>query len=72
MNYQRKASAKAKHPLRAEPALRPSYEEINLQNPKKEPLTPSVLKSFDGFVGLSAEEAENVCRTSLLFAQILL
>lgn len=51
---------------------RPSYEDIELINPKKVPLTPEVLRTFEGFGNTSAEEAENICRTSFEFAYILL
>lgn len=72
MKTQSKAVQKSENPLTLVTKTRPSYEDISLVNPKKEALTPAVLKSFEGFVGLSDEEAENICRTSLLFAQVLL
>lgn len=52
--------------------LQPSYEDIQLINPKKEPLTPQFLKTFEGFQDISDEQAQSICVTSLLFAQILL
>ncbi|MGZ3912374.1 MAG: hypothetical protein ACXVB3_01495 [Flavisolibacter sp.] len=58
--------------LRLLPETKPSYEDITLINPKKELLTPSLLRSFDGFGSITDEEAENICRTSHLFAQVLL
>ncbi|MDQ3844416.1 MAG: hypothetical protein M3342_10440, partial [Bacteroidota bacterium] len=49
-----------------------TYEDIQLINPKKQPLTPAVLRTFEGFETTSEEEVENICRTSLVFAQVLL
>ena len=72
MENQNNAVRKGKNPLTLVPKTRPSYEDIALVNPKKEPLTPAILKTFEGFAGISDEEAENICRTSLLFAQVLL
>jgi hypothetical protein len=54
------------------PKTTPSYENIELLNPKKVPLTPEVLRTFEGFEHTSDEEAENICRTSFEFACILL
>ena len=51
---------------------RPSYEDIELINLKKIPLTPEVLKTFEGFEHTSDEEAQNICSTSFEFAYILL
>lgn len=72
MKKQNKAAQKGENPLSVVPKTRPSYEDITLVNPKKEPLTPAVLKTFEGFAGISDGEAENICRISLLFAQVLL
>ena len=72
MKNQTKAVRKSKNPLTLVPKTRPSYEDIILVNPKKEALTPAVLRTFEGFAVISDEEAENICRTSLLFAQVLL
>ena len=72
MKNQSKAVPKSENPLMLVSKSRPSYEDIPLVNPQKEPLTPVILKTFKGFAGISDEEAENVCRTSLLFAQVLL
>ena len=72
MKNQSKAVRKSENPLTLVPKTRPSYEDISLVNPKKEALTPAVLRTFKGFAGISDVEAENICRTSLLFAQVLL
>lgn len=72
MKNQSKAAQKGENPLSVVRKTRPTYEDIPLVNPKKEPLTPAVLRTFEGFAGISDEEAENICRTSLLFAQVLL
>ena len=72
MKNQSKGVQKPENPLTLVLKTRPSYEDISLVNPKKEALTPAVLRSFEGFAGISDDEAENICRTSLLFAQVLL
>ena len=72
MKNQSKAVRKSENPLTLMSKTRPSYEDITLVNPKKEALTPAVLKTFQGFASISDEEAENICRTTLLFAQVLL
>lgn len=72
MKNQSKGVRKSENPLILVPKTRPSYEDISLINPKKEALTPAILKTFEGFDAISDEEAENICRTSLLFAQVLL
>ena len=72
MKNQSKAVREDENPLTLVPKTRPSYEDIALFNPKKEALTSAVLRTFEGFAGISDEEAENICRTSLLFAQVLL
>ena len=72
MNQPKKATLAGRNPLHVVPPIRPSYEDIPLINPKKQPLTPIVLRTFEGFESISEEEAENICRTSLLFAQMLL
>ena len=72
MKNQNKAVRKGENPLTLVPKTRPSYEDISLANPKKDALTPAVLRTFKSFAGISDEEAENICRTSLLFAQFLL
>jgi hypothetical protein len=72
MKNQNKAIRKGENPLTLVPKTRPSYEDISLVNPKKEALTPTMLRTFEGFAGISDEEAKNICRTSLLFAQVLL
>src|SRR5687768_9360488 len=72
MKNQSKAVRKGENPLTLVTKKRPSYEKISLLNPKKDALTPAVLRTFEGFAGISDEEAENICRTSLLFAQVLL
>lgn len=72
MKSQNKAVRKGENPLTLVPKRRLSYEDISIVNPKKEALTPAILRTFDGFAGISDEEAENICRISLLFAQVLL
>lgn len=72
MKNQSKAAQKGENPLSVVRKTRPSSKDIPLVNPKKEPLTPAILRTFEGFAGISDEEAENICRTSLLFAQVLL
>ncbi|WP_121355968.1 hypothetical protein [Flavisolibacter nicotianae] len=72
MKKQSQAEWKGENPLSVVPKTRPSYEDIPLVNPKKEPLTPAVLRTFKGFDAISYEEAEKICRTSLLLAQVLL
>lgn len=72
MKKQYKADWKGENPLSVVPKTRPSYEDIPLVNPKKEALTPAVLRTFESFAGISDEEADNICKTSLLFAQVLL
>lgn len=51
---------------------RPSHEDIQLINPNKEALKPSILRTFEGFTDIAEEEAQSICVTSLCFAQILL
>ena len=72
MKNQSKTVRKGENLLTLVPKSRPSYEDITLVNPKKEALTPAVLRTFEGFDAISDEEADNICRTSLLFAQVLL
>lgn len=72
MKNQCKAVRKGENPLTLVPKTSPSHEEISLINPRKEALTPALLRTFEGFAGISNEEAENICRISLLFAQVLL
>lgn len=72
MKNQSKAAQEGENPLSVVRKTRPTYEDIPHVNPKKEPLTPAVLRTFEGFAVISDEEAENICRTSLLFAQVLL
>lgn len=72
MKTEKKPAIEQQNPLRLVPKTRPSYEAIPLVNPKKEALTPTVLRSFEGFESVSDEEAESICRTSLFLAQILL
>jgi hypothetical protein len=72
MKNQSKAAQKGENSLSVVRKTRPTYEDIPLVNPKKEALTPAILRTFEGFEGISDEEAENICRTSLLFAQVLL
>ena len=72
MKNQSKAVRKGENPLTLVPKTSPSHEEISLINPRKEALTPTVLRTFENFAGISDEEADNICRTSLLFAQVLL
>lgn len=72
MKNQNKAVRKRENQAKLLPKSIQSYEDITLINPKKEPHTPSILRSFEGFQAISEEEAENICRTSLLFAQVLL
>lgn len=72
MKNQSKAIREGENPLTLVPKTRPSYEDIALVNPKKEALRPAILRTFEGFTGISDEEADNICRTSLLFAQVLL
>lgn len=40
--------------------------------PKREPLTPALLKSFPGYEGLSDREAEEKCASIQAFARLLL
>ena len=72
MKNQNKASRNGENSKSILPKMMPYHENITLINPKKEPLTPAVLKTFERFENISDEEAENICRTSLLFAQVLL
>jgi len=72
MKNQSKVDRKSKNSLTLVPKTRPSYEDLTLVNPKKEALTAAVLRTFEGFANISDAEAENICRTSLLFAQVLL
>lgn len=72
MKDQNKTLPKGENPLTVVPKIRPPYKDIALVNPKKKALTPAILRSFEGFGNISEEEAENICRTSLLFAQVLL
>ena len=72
MKNQNKAVRKGENPLTRVPKTRPCYEDITLVNPKKEVLTPAILKTIEGFADISDEEVENIRRTSLLFAQVLL
>lgn len=72
MKTEKKTAIGQQNALRVVSKTRPSYEDISLTNPRKEALTPTILRSFEGFEAVSDEEAENVCRTSLLLAQILL
>ncbi|GAA4756236.1 hypothetical protein [Flavisolibacter ginsenosidimutans] len=67
-----KSAAQKEHSLSVIPKTRPSYEDVELINLKKVPLTPEVLRSFEGFEHTSDEEAENICHTSSQFAYILL
>ncbi len=43
-----------------------------LLKPKREPLTPALLKSFPGYEGLSDREAEEKCASIQAFARLLL
>lgn len=72
MKKQTKAVLTGSSPLTLVPKTRPSYEDITLVNPAKESLTPAILKNWEGFEATSDEEAQNICSTSLLFAQLLL
>jgi hypothetical protein len=72
MKKQPKSAARKELSKSIIPKARPSYEDIELINPKKVPLTPEVLRTFEGFEHTSDEEAENICRTSFEFAYILL
>ena len=72
MKKQPKSDVQNARPLSLIPKTKPSYEDIKLINPKKVPLTPEVLRTFEGFEYTSDEEAENICPTSFDFAYILL
>lgn len=72
MRKQPKSAVQNENSLSVIPKKRPSYEDIELINPKKEPLTPEVLKTFEGFEHTSDEEAQNICHTSFEFAYLLL
>jgi hypothetical protein len=72
MKKQAKTAVQNENSLSVIPKARPSYEDIELINPKKIPLTPDVLRTFEGFGQASDEEAQNICRTSFEFAYILL
>ncbi|GAA4733688.1 hypothetical protein [Flavisolibacter ginsenosidimutans] len=67
-----KKCAVCENALTIAPTVRPSYEDVELINPKKVPLTPAILRSFDGFEKVTDEEAENICKTSAAFAMLLL
>lgn len=43
-----------------------------LLKPKREPLTPALLKSFPGYEGLSDRETEEKCASIQAFARLLL
>lgn len=72
MKTQKQTDSERENPLRVDAKMRPPYENIPLTNPKKEALTPTVLRTFEGFESVSDQEAENICRTSFLLAHILL
>jgi len=72
MKKQTKTALQTENFLSVVPKIRPSYEDLELINPKKVPLTPEVLRTFEGFEHTSDEEAENICRTSFELAYILL
>jgi len=67
-----KKSLACENDLQITAAVRPCYEDIELINPKKAPLTPTILRTFAGFESIPDEEAENVCKTSAAFASLLL
>jgi hypothetical protein len=72
MKKQAKSAVQKECSLSVIPKTRPSYEDVELINPKKVPLTPEVLRTFEDFEHMSDKEAENICRTSFEFAYILL
>lgn len=72
MKKQPKSAVQKECSLSVTPKTRPSYEDVELINPKKVPLTPEVLRTFEGFEHTSDEEAQNICHTSFEFAYILL
>ena len=72
MKKQPKSAVKKECSPSVTPKTRPSYEDVELINPKKVPLTPEVLRTFEGFEHTSDEEGENICHTSFEFACILL
>ncbi|GAA4737700.1 hypothetical protein [Flavisolibacter ginsenosidimutans] len=72
MKKQPKSAVQKECSLSVTPKTRPSYEDVELINPKKVPLTPEVLRTFEGFEHTSEEEAENICHTSFEFVYILL
>lgn len=72
MKKQPKSAVQKQCYLSITPKTRPSYEDVELINPKKVPLTPEVLRTFEGFEHTSDEEAQNICHTSFEFAHILL
>jgi len=72
MKKQPKSAIQKESSLSVIPKSKPSYEEIELINPTKVPLTPEVLKTFEGFENTSDEEGRNICQTSFEFACILL
>lgn len=69
---QPKSAVQNESSLSVIPKTRPSYEDVELINPKKVPLTPEVLRIFESFEHMSDEEAQNICHTSFEFAYILL
>lgn len=72
MKKQAKFALQKENSLSVVPKTRPSYEDIELLNPKKIPLAPEVLRTFEGFDNTSDKEAENICSTSFDFACILM
>lgn len=45
---------------------------IKLLNPKREPLTPALLKTFSAYKDVSEKEAEEKCASIRTFARLLL
>ena len=53
-------------------SLNPNAHALKLLNPKREPLTPSALKSFASYEHLTDKEAEEKCDSIQSFARLLL
>jgi hypothetical protein len=49
-----------------------SSSSVNLINPKREQLTPEILKTFPGYEDLDEESAKEICDSIKTFATILM
>jgi hypothetical protein len=72
MKNQMKAPTEFENHLCLVPAKEIENTDITLINPKKQPLSLAVLRTFKGFEEISDEEGESICKHSLLIAQMLL